>query len=174
MVELIESKLRDVKIDDLPMIRSWRNDISVRRFMYTTHEISEKEHVDWYNRIVSDPSIKIFIYEENGKPLGFLNFTSTRTEDVANWGFYLNPEAPKGTGHRFGKSAISFGFNQLKLHKICGEALAFNERSVKFHRSLGFVEEGQLREQHFDGSKFHDVICFGLLSRDAQNINLNN
>jgi UDP-4-amino-4,6-dideoxy-N-acetyl-beta-L-altrosamine N-acetyltransferase len=52
------------------------------------------------------------------------------------------------------------------LHKLCGQALAFNERSIRFHQNLGFRREGVLRQQHFDGEQYHDVVCFGLLASE--------
>jgi RimJ/RimL family protein N-acetyltransferase len=46
---------------------------------------------------------------------------------------------------------------------VCGEALIFNYRSIKFNLSLGFKREGLLREQCFDGRIYQNVIRFGLL-----------
>jgi len=31
---------------------------------------------------------------------------------------------------------------------------------------LGFQREGVLRQQHFDGQQYHDVVCFGLLANE--------
>jgi RimJ/RimL family protein N-acetyltransferase len=87
---------------------------------------------------------------------------------VADWGFYLAPDAPKGSGRELGKQALDYAFTQLGLHKVCGQALGFNKRSIAFHTALGFTEEGCLREQHFNDGKFHDVVCFGLLSHEWQ------
>lgn len=51
----------------------------------------------------------------------------------------------------------------MKVHKLCGQVLAGNERSVRFHEALGFVREGELREQQLDGQEYRNLICFGLL-----------
>jgi RimJ/RimL family protein N-acetyltransferase len=54
----------------------------------------------------------------------------------------------------------------MGMYKLSGETLGHNERSIRLHRFLGFKEEGVLREQHFDGTAYRDIICFGLLERE--------
>jgi len=103
------------------------------------------------------------IYEDRGEPSGFVSFERLRCSKVADWGFYLAPHSPAGSGSFMGRLALDYAFGELLLHKICGQALAFNERSIGLHRKLCFRDEGRLREQHFDGEEYHDVICFGLL-----------
>jgi len=158
-------KLRPMTESDLEHVLQWRNHPEVRRYMYTTHEIQLDEHRKWFSAMSDNPAIELLIYEQDDKPLGFVNITRTRCREVADWGFYLAPGAPKGTGRELGKRALNYAFAHMKLHKLCGQALGFNERSILFHKRLGFTEEGRLREQHCDGSQFHDVVCFGLLSR---------
>lgn len=158
--------LRPMAESDLENVLQWRNHSEVRRYMYTTHEIHLDEHRQWFANASTNPAIKLLIYEHEGKPFGFVNFTRSRCSVVADWGFYIAPNAPKGCGSALGRQAIDYAFSQLCFHKVCGQALGFNERSIAFHKRLGFVEEGRLREQHFDGDTFHDVVCFGLLNRD--------
>lgn len=153
---------------DLEQVLEWRNHPEVRHYMYTTHEIRLEEHRKWFANATNNPAVELLIFEQEGKAQGFANITRTRCPEVADWGFYLAPNAPKGSGQELGKQALNYAFSQLSLHKVCGQALGFNERSIAFHKRLGFIEEGRLREQHFDGDKFHDVVCFGLLRREWQ------
>lgn len=159
-----EDSVREMTLDDLGLVRSWRNHPEVRRFMYTTHEIGEDEHRAWFERASANPAMTLLIYEQDGAPRGFVNISRSRSETVADWGFYLAPEAEKGTGRKLGNRALAYAFATLGLHKLCGQALGFNERSIAFHKALGFREEGRLRDQHFDGATYHDVVCFGLLA----------
>ncbi|SNB54884.1 UDP-4-amino-4,6-dideoxy-N-acetyl-beta-L-altrosamine N-acetyltransferase [Marinobacter sp. es.042] len=153
---------------DLERILQWRNHSEVRRYMYTTHEICLEEHRKWFINASTNPAIELLIYEKNGEAQGFVNITRSRCSEVADWGFYLSPDAPKGSGEDLGRGALNYAFAQLGLHKVCGQALGFNMRSIAFHKRLGFIEEGRLRDQHFDGNQFHDVVCFGLLNREWQ------
>lgn len=165
---MAEHKLRVMTETDLEQVLQWRNHPEVRRYMYTTHEISLAEHSNWFAGTAVNSAIDLLIYEQDGKAQGFVNITRTRCPEVADWGFYLAQSAPKGSGCELGKQVINYAFNQLGLYKVCGQALGFNERSIAFHKTLGFSEEGRLREQHFDGNQFHDVVCFGLLNREWQ------
>ena len=147
--------LRPLAEPDLALVRSWRNHESVRRYMYTQHEIGEKEHRDWFARCELDPLRHLLVYDVDDQPRGFVHFTVQGAGRVADWGFYIAPEAPRGTGTGLGRRALEFAFQRLQLHKICGQALGFNQRSIDFHRKMGFCQEGVLRDQHFDGQQFH-------------------
>ncbi|NWB91929.1 UDP-4-amino-4,6-dideoxy-N-acetyl-beta-L-altrosamine N-acetyltransferase [Pseudomonas agarici] len=154
--------------EDLERVLSWRNHQEVRRYMYTQHEISLVEHTRWFERVSLDASRHLLIFENDVVPLGFVNIHQIAVGGVADWGFYTAPDAPQGTGRQLGQAALHYAFGQAGLHKICGQAIAHNERSIKFHLNLGFQQEGTLREQHFDGERYHDVVCFGLLASDRQ------
>jgi len=153
---------------DLERVLAWRNHPDVRRYMYTQHEITLDEHQRWFERSLPDPKKNLLIFEANHQPLGFVNFNETGSGGIAAWGFYAAPDAPKGSGRQLGRAALDHAFTQLKLHKVNGQALAYNERSIQFHQTLGFQQEGILRDQHFDGERYHHVICFGLLGHEWQ------
>ena len=153
--------LRDVTVEDLPMLLAWRNHPDVRRFMYSQYEIQPEEHQNWFAKVSQDPSRVVLLYSEKQTPLGFCQFTIYQGR--AEWGFYLAPDASKGTGRRLGKAAIDFAFLERQWHKVSGEALGYNKPSIKFHNKLGFTEEGCLREHAEVDGQFYDVLCFGLL-----------
>lgn len=148
------------------MLLDWRNTEQVRRYMYSSHRIAEHEHQAWFRSLCDDANRHAMIFELDGVPSGFVNFGSVVPGRVANWGFYAAPAAPRGTGRMLGRSALSYAFADLKLHKVCGEALDFNEASRRLHLSLGFRQEGVLIQQHFDGVKYHDVIRFGIIAAE--------
>ncbi len=154
--------------EDLERVLAWRNHEAVRRYMYTQHEISLAEHTRWFERASQDSCRHLLVFESSTVPLGFINFHQIAPGGVADWGFYVAPDAPKGTGRQLGKAALHYAFAHVGLYKLCGQALAYNERSIRFHRSLGFQQEGILRDQHFDGQNYHNVVCFGLLASEWQ------
>ncbi|WP_256222705.1 UDP-4-amino-4,6-dideoxy-N-acetyl-beta-L-altrosamine N-acetyltransferase [Pseudomonas sp. Pf153] len=172
-LEQTHLSVRTMTTDDLQAVLAWRNHPDIRRYMYTQHEISLEEHCAWFNRASSDPNKHLLIFEMNGISRGFINFTEHPSSRVADWGFYVAPRAEKGTGRQLGEAALEYAFHFLNLHKVCGQALNFNERSIRFHRSLGFQQEGTLRDQHYDGEHYHAVICFGLLSTEWRSRNGN-
>ena len=159
-------QVRPMTQDDLDLVLSWRNHAEVRRYMYTQHEISLAEHTSWFKELSQDSSRHLLIFESEAVPLGFINIHQRVPGGIANWGFYTDPDAPKGTGRTLGIAALDYAFNSSGLHKICGEALSYNRRSIEFHLRMGFKQEGIHREQHFDGQNYHDIVSFGLLASE--------
>ena len=163
------SNLRQMVEDDLAMVLSWRNHAEVRRFMFDNREIPMDAHRSWFERNQKKDATSLLLLETDGAPQAFMNIS--RLEDdspIAEWGFYAAPDAAKGTGKLLGRLTLDFAFTRLDLHKVCGRVLSFNDRSLRFHESLGFRQEGVLRDQYYDGERFFDVINFGLLSHEWQ------
>lgn len=163
-----ESRVRPMVSADLEQVLVWRNHPEVRRHMFTQHEITPQEHRQWFERCEGDPRKHLLIYEMDQSATGFASLDQSVDGGIADWGFYLAPDAPAGSGSGLGRAALTHAFGPLQLHKVCGQALATNERSIRFHQRLGFKTEGVLRDQHFDGARYHDVVCFGLLRHEWQ------
>lgn len=162
----MQGYLRMMVEADLPLVLQWRNHPDVRRYMYTQHEITPEEHAQWFTQLCHDDTQSSWIFVVDDIPLGYVNFKKTAVSAVADWGFYLATDAPKGTGSQLGTAALNYAFRQMKLHKVCGQALGYNEKSKGFHLRLGFKREGVLRQQYFNGKDYHDVECFGLLASE--------
>lgn len=154
--------------NDLDCVLAWRNHADVRRYMYTQHKIAATEHQQWFERTFQNPKKHLLVFESNHQPLGFVNFNESESGGIADWGFYTAPYARKGCGRQLGFLALNHAFTQLKIRKVCGQVIAHNERSVRFHLALGFKQEGVLRDQYFDGERYHNVISLGLLSAEWQ------
>lgn len=163
---MTSGRLREMVEQDLSTVLQWRNHPDVRQFMYTQHVIAPEEHARWFAKNVVEPGTSLLIYEREGVPRGFVNISATRSASVADWGFYLAPDSGPGTGAALGAATLEYAFARLKLHKLCGEVIGYNARSIRFHERLGFSREGVLRDQYFDGEKYHNVIRFGLLAAE--------
>lgn len=161
-----QKHLRTMGRHDLGIVLHWRNHPEIREFMFTQHEISQDEHRSWFQKASISPDIKLLMFEIDSMPLGFLTFTKKVQSSVADWGFYVSPDAPKGTGTQLGHAGLEYGFTELHLHKICGQALSHNLNSIRFHKKLGFVQEGLLRDQYSDGRQYYDILHFGILQSE--------
>lgn len=158
--------VRPLVIEDLPLVLSWRNHPNVRQYMITQHEITLEEHQNWFAKCSQDSTRSLLMAVELDIPIGYVQFSGVGVGGVAYWGFYANPDTPKGTGRKIGAAALNHAFNELQLHKVCGQALAFNNGSIAFHQRLGFAKEGILRDQHRLNGIYHDLICFGLIRHE--------
>lgn len=160
--------VRALAFDDLPMVLTWRNDPAVRRFMFTQHEICLEEHQAWFARCQKDGTRRLLIVESMGDVIGFVQLSGVCPGGVADWGFFVRPDAPKGTGQRLGRAALEYAFGELGLHKVCGQVIDSNHGSIAFHKKLGFKQEGALRDQQRIADEYHTLIYFGMLSHEWQ------
>jgi UDP-2,4-diacetamido-2,4,6-trideoxy-beta-L-altropyranose hydrolase len=159
-------RVRRMREEDLAHVLQWRNDPGVRRWMYNSHEISPSEHHDWYAHAIRDRHRHLLIVEDADAPLGFVQFTETEDNGVAEWGFYAVPGASRGSGGKLGAAALEYAFGTLGFREIRGETIASNEPSANFHRKLGFVDKGVRQKRLPDGTTCLDVLCFGLEASD--------
>jgi RimJ/RimL family protein N-acetyltransferase len=78
----------------------------------------------------------------------------------SEWGHGLAPEAAY--------ALCRIGFEALRLHRIYATVLAFNPRSARVLRKVGFRLEGRAREDHRDGRRYVDALRFGLLRQELR------
>lgn len=164
--------IRELTEADLPMVLAWRNHSSVRYFMLTQHEISLQEHRNWFERVKHDKQRKQILVLDGSEPIGFVQFSLANIGGIADWGFYVRPDAPKGSGTKLGSAALTYAFQNLGLHKVCGQAIESNMASIALHQKLGFSEEGRLRDQQQINGRYQALVCFGLLVNDWHNSQL--
>jgi UDP-4-amino-4,6-dideoxy-N-acetyl-beta-L-altrosamine N-acetyltransferase len=160
--------IRELTEGDLPMVLTWRNHPSVRTFMLTQHEISLQEHRNWFERVKHEKNRKQLIVLDSSEPIGFVQFNPVSPGSIADWGFYTKPDATKGSGTKLGNAALKYAFQDLGVHKVCGQAIESNAASIAFHQKLGFIEEGRLRDQQQINGQYQTLVCFGLLANDWQ------
>lgn len=154
-------KIRRLEYDDLEAVLQWRNSELVRKNMFDTGVISWESHLAWFEKSRDSDEKILLVYEDDNELIGYVGLTRLFSGKVAEWSFHVNPKAPKGSGKQTCQAAIEYAFSNCDILKISAQVIAFNERSLILHRKLGFVEEGVLKKQYFDGSIYHDVVCFG-------------
>jgi RimJ/RimL family protein N-acetyltransferase len=66
-----------------------------------------------------------------------------------------------------GRLLLDFGFNELKLRKICGTVVTEHESLLDLSERLGFALEGCLRKQRLINGIPHDVMLIGILREEV-------
>lgn len=160
-----------VKIEesDLEMIRQWRNSPEVGQYMYTDTEISPDQQKEWFKKISSEEDSKYWIIEFQKKKLGVACLVNIDfNHSKCFWGFYLGDTSirGKGIGAKVEYNVLKYVFEELKLNKLCGEVLYFNEKVIKMHEKFGFKQEGYLRDHVRKNGNFVDVVTIGLLQSE--------
>jgi UDP-4-amino-4,6-dideoxy-N-acetyl-beta-L-altrosamine N-acetyltransferase len=171
MFKLTDCRLREIEERDLAQLLAWRNEERIRQVMYTDHVITPEEHRRWFDKIKANTAgmnSRHWLFEHQGIVLGQVNVVDIdQRHRHCHWGFYIGERsAPKGSGMVLGILVLDQIFFAMDMNRVCGEVLDFNEASIRYHKALGFQEEGCLRQQVLKQNVFYDVICFGLLRQE--------
>jgi diamine N-acetyltransferase len=122
-----------------------------------------------YDNSVADGDKAWFVIEVSGQVIGDLQLQQRqRRSNVSGLGIGIYDPAYLGQG--YGREAIAlivdWAFRIQNYRRIWLETSATNERAIRCYRSVGFIEEGRLREHEFLDGQYVDSIVMGLLRSD--------
>ena len=124
-------------------VRTIRNEPSIRNSMYTDHDISLDEHLNWVEKLKNDKTQIVFIILINDIASGVLSISALDlAHKKSDWAFYLTDKVRGGLGAALEFSLLNFAFDDLLLEKLNCEVLETNDVIVKLHKKFGFIEEG--------------------------------
>jgi RimJ/RimL family protein N-acetyltransferase len=167
--------LRPVKRSDISYFLKWFSDPEVIQYLewyLPMTEMSEEKFIEELGttRARSDVILVIEAIEgDSAKPIGNCGLHQINAKDRnAVFGIVIGEKDywSKGYGLEAARLLINYGFQQLNLHRIASGAFAFNDRSIKLHKKLGFWEEGRLRQAFFKNGQYHDHVQFGILREE--------
>lgn len=166
-------KIRKHLQKDIPYRVKWLNKPNINKFI--SDEMGQKTNLKkekkWFVNYQKAKNKKFFTLCDNSKPIGFMGLSNiSRANKKANLFIVIGEDEYRGKG--IGKIAmkwiIDYGFNKLKLHKINLCVIKDNVPAVKLYQSLGFITEGEMKDEIFYKGKF-----YAFLSMAIFNINQN-
>ncbi len=162
-------KLVKLNIDDLEIVRNWRNSTEVSQYMYTENIISEVDQQNWFQRINNSNNSFYWIIEYEGRKLGLASVTGIDFAlQSCYWAFYLGDLTVRGAGigAKVEYSILEYVFNELNLNKLRCEVFVNNDKVVKMHEKFGFRREGYYREHCIKGDLKLDVVGLAILKSE--------
>ncbi len=161
--------LRDLTLQDIELVREWRNSEEVSAYMYTSDVISIEQQLTWYKKISDDESCKYWIIQHNETSIGLASITGINYQlNSCYWAFYLGNSSIRGSGigAKVELSVINYVFNTLNLNKLRCEVFSFNDKVIKMHEKFGFRREAYYRQHCFKNGEFLDVVGLALLKQE--------
>jgi UDP-4-amino-4,6-dideoxy-N-acetyl-beta-L-altrosamine N-acetyltransferase len=160
----------ELPADQQAHVRQLRNQPDVRRFMYTDHEISEAEHLNWLEGLRSSSRQQVFVVVIEGAPVGVVSLSAINTTHrTADWAFYLDTTLQgKGLGSQVEMWMLDYAFGAAGLEKLNCEVLEINPAVIKMHQKFGFMVEGVRREHIIRDGKRVNVVLLGISKREWQ------
>ena len=148
------------------MVRTWRNNESIMKWMYQDHNITEVEHNNFIIKLKEDTKNLYWLLKNiSGEYIGVisLNRIDFRNKN-AYLGIYSNPESKLHAGKLIISSVKELISNVIPLHTLKIEVIDNNERAINFYKKSGFNEEGRLKEFIHKNGEWHDAIVMGIIN----------
>jgi len=166
---MCDIRLEKLTIDDIELIRKWRNSPEVSQYMYSENYISEEEQRQWFNKIDNEVRSIYWIIEYEGKKLGLVSLKGIDyTLSSCYWAFYLGNLSVRGAGigAKVEYNVIEYVFNDLKLNKLRCEVFVSNDKVIKMHEKFGFRREAYYREHCIKNHLKLDVVGLAILKSE--------
>jgi UDP-4-amino-4,6-dideoxy-N-acetyl-beta-L-altrosamine N-acetyltransferase len=141
-----------------------RNQPGVRNNMYTIHEISRQEHLQWIEKLKQTSSTRFFAVIFENEIIGGVSLNAINTEHGrADWAYYLSEAMQgKGIGSALEFKFLDFVFLENNFQKLNCEVLAFNDKVISLHNKFGFQQEGVRRNHILRDEKACDIVLLGI------------
>lgn len=159
--------LRALEVQDMPFLREMINDPEMEKMVVGwSFPVSEKQQLDWYNRIIGDNINIRFAIEYENRFVGVSTLTHIDWKNrAAHQGIKLCKDTPKGKG--IGTEAVmvtmKYAFEELQLNRLYGSILEYNIASQKLYTKCGWKIEGTYRQSVFKNNEYHDELAVSIL-----------
>lgn len=157
----------NIAASEKELVRSWRNNLKVRKWMHGGHIISKREHGIFLKRIKTDKNNFWWLVYSVDSPIGVTYLTRCDFHNKSAYlGLYTNP-CLKGAGKVLMEALKKIAFGVFKLHSLRLEVLSNNDKAIGFYKKQGFKEEGRLKDCVLRNGKWIDILVMGILGKDS-------
>jgi RimJ/RimL family protein N-acetyltransferase len=169
MIDGQRLRLRPIRRDDLPILRTWFDDPETMRYWGVPSPlvVEDQFEEDLKGRFARFDDAGNFLIELlDGTPIGRIGYErldpQTRSAKVL-----ILIGVPEARGQGYGTEAMAtllrYLFHQRNLHRVSLTVFAWNERAIRSYEKVGFVVEGKLRDDQFFDGRYHDSIVMSIL-----------
>ena len=160
-------RLRAIELDDLPLLKKWRNEL--RYFFREYRLLTDANQLKWYNSIQDDRRFihyAIDVWEgDDWHLIGSCNWSNINwVSRHAEVGRYIGDPEYRGKGYGL-KMTIELHrivFQDLNMNTVRGEVWAYNTHNINFLRKFGYKEAGRYRNAKFYKGEYHDSILMDM------------
>jgi len=164
-------KIRKHLEKDIPYRVKWLNNPNVNKFIgdEVEQKTNLKKEKEWFVNYIKSKNKKFFTICENSTPIGFMGLSNiSKLNKNADLFIAIGEDDYRGKG--IGKIAmewlIDYGFTKQKFHKINLGVIKDNVPAVSLYKSLGFVIEGDMKDEVFYKGEFHDFLSMAIFNRN--------
>ena len=166
-------KLEKLTIENIEIVRNWRNSKDVSSYMYSNKKIEKEDQKSWFEKENNDNSSEYWIITYDNNKIGLASLTDINLVlNSCYWAFYLGDTSIRGMGigSKIEYSVMHYVFEELKLNKLRCEVFTFNDNVIKMHEKFGFRREAYYREHCIKNEKWQDVVGLAITQSEWNNI----
>ena len=122
---------------------------------------------EWVKQFDGVERILLGIFDRSQRPLGHVEFKLSRANRRATFTIVVGDRTQqrRGIAKKTILVATAFAFRNLDTHKVVARIFSSNTLSLHLFRSLGFEEEGVLRDHYVTASDgLQSIHCFALFA----------
>ncbi len=174
-------RLRAAERSDIPLFLKWINDPQVTENLVHTMPFSCAEEEAWYERMIKLPveehvlvmEIKQTDVEDPGK----VTWTAIGNIQLMDFDWRIRKaevgimigekeQWDKGYGTEALQVILEHGFNTMNLNRIWLQVYDKNIRGFTAYKKAGFIEEGRMRQAHYQHGQYYDIIIMSVIREE--------
>ncbi|EIM31309.1 acetyltransferase, ribosomal protein N-acetylase [Leptothrix ochracea L12] len=165
--------LRAPELADIPDLHRWSNDPEIWRMLGGWHfPFSSRSTEDWV-RGRKDGNLTDHVFCIDTPEEGLIGTANLVNIDWKNknayHGMMIGKANLRGRGYALDTvhAIMKYAFMELGLHRLDGDMIAYNHRSIKFYiDKCGWQHEGIRRDWFFREGQHHDKVVVGVTRED--------
>jgi RimJ/RimL family protein N-acetyltransferase len=166
--------LRAVEHEDIEMLRELSNDPEFERMVVGwSYPIAKQDQEEWFQSCkVSRDIVRFVIETEADGAVGMIGLRDIDWKNgvAAGGGMRIARKdfRTKGIATDAWMTQLRYAFDELRLNRINGSALEYNQASLRVCEKVGFKVEGIQRQAVYKCGKYHNVVFMAVLKEDYQ------
>ena len=170
--------MRPIALDDLELLRTWRNGQNVSQFMLSHSHISVEQQKAWFKKILRDTSQLHFVICYKDRIIGSANIkcknskSDIKHSSILEPGLYIGDEKYRNNIIAFSPTLLlnDYCFDFLQCTKLVALVKADNKAALNYNAKLGYkvIKENELVEIELEKSAYdtQSKMLKALLSRN--------
>jgi RimJ/RimL family protein N-acetyltransferase len=137
---------------------AWRREWDGRRYHTREHLAASASQAD-------EPGMYAWVVDYGGRCVGSARLRVDANQHSADYavGLFVPGMRGQGLGREITRLVLSWGFGELRLHRVELQVLAGNDRAIRCYLACGFCQEGVLREAELYPGGWKDLIVMSVL-----------
>lgn len=151
--------LRKAIEEDAALLYEWANDVECRKNSFHSDQIKWEEHVEWFNKQLSDSSVFLFVLVDEGHNIGQIRLNQKENGYVISYSI-AKPYRLRGYGKQILMLAENYLYEIQKDTILYAHVKKDNVASQLLFESLGYDKHES--ENDIEYEKFverHKTIC---------------